>query len=232
MGIGVLLLILAQTLEITLETSGGDRPLPSDVDSPSTSDTPPSTIPAPVTNEDLERGLELPEPIAAASPSTATPSPSPDNPGNATIPARHGSLRVSNQTIHPVRVALLPQRQRIALNSDGTSGAIADAHAPENPSESSQESLDASSPIESASSTYRDPVHWDFVPGEGAARGLVLGLPDADLVVQPGDVITAFAQDGSQRYWGPYVAGDTDFPRWNPETDEWVLILRVNDNLE
>jgi hypothetical protein len=135
---------------------------------------------------------------------------------------------VSNQTIHPVRVALLSQHQDNASAREEASASMNDPA----DSNSSPESTGESTPIESASSAFREPVHWDFVPGEGAARGLVLGLPDADLAIQPGDVLTAFAQDGSQRYWGPYVVGDTDFPRWNAEAEEWVLILRVNDNLE
>jgi hypothetical protein len=36
----------------------------------------------------------------------------------------------------------------------------------------------------------------------------------------------AFAQDGSRRYWGPYVVGETSSPEWNPQTQEWQLVLQ------
>lgn len=101
-----------------------------------------------------------------------------------------GSLRVSNQTKHPIRVALL-----------------------------SQESAEASTP-------YAQPAHWDFAPEEGREKGLVLSLPEKKLQLQPGDILVAFAQDGSRRYWGPYVVGKTKAPGWKAKGDEWQLALR------
>ncbi len=100
-----------------------------------------------------------------------------------------GSLRVSNQTKHPIRVALLSQ----------TTG---------------------------ESTSYAQPAHWDFAPEEGRGKGLVLSLPEKKLQLQPGDVLVAFAQDGSQRYWGPYVVGKTKAPGWKAQGAEWQLVLR------
>lgn len=95
------------------------------------------------------------------------------------------TIRVSNRSIHPVRIALL-----------------------------------------SAADT--DPVHWDFAPAEGSVNGLLLSLPDQDLNVKPGDIVVAFAQDGSRQYWGPYIVGETLKPSWHRETGEWYLILTEN----
>jgi hypothetical protein len=109
------------------------------------------------------------------------------------------NLRISNQTNYPVRVALLPQQPKTEK---------------------------AEAPANSKSRTYEQPVHWDFAPGEGKARGLKLSLPDGTLQLQAGDVLMAFAQDGSRRYWGPYVVGQTAMPTWNSTTQEWQLNLQ------
>ncbi|MDB9373826.1 hypothetical protein [Nodularia sphaerocarpa] len=69
------------------------------------------------------------------------------------------------------------------------------------------------------------PAHWDFDPEEGSQKGLILSLPDGDLKLETGDVIVAFAQDGSRRYWGPYVVGETSVPQWNSQNREWSLVL-------
>jgi hypothetical protein len=69
------------------------------------------------------------------------------------------------------------------------------------------------------------PVHWDFAPNEGGDQGLIVSLPNQTTRLKLGDVVVAFAQDGSQRYWGPFVLGETDRPRWNSKTGEWELIL-------
>ena len=73
---------------------------------------------------------------------------------------------------------------------------------------------------------YELPAHWDFAPQEGATKGLIVSLPDRTLKVKQGDVLVAFAQDGSRRYWGPYVMGETAVPVWNPKAAEWELILQ------
>ncbi len=102
-------------------------------------------------------------PVPAASPAAVPAAPA--SPQPATVQA--GPLRVSNQTDHPVRVALL---------SRGSKNSGADSP--------------------------REPVHWDFAPQEGSTKGLLLALPEgeADLRVQTGDVLVAFAQDESRRY--------------------------------
>jgi hypothetical protein len=73
---------------------------------------------------------------------------------------------------------------------------------------------------------YELPAHWDFEPGEGGDRGLLLSLPNRTLRLSKGDVLVAFAQDGSRRYWGPYVVGETTLPTWNTTNQEWQLTLQ------
>ncbi|WP_339459535.1 hypothetical protein [Nodularia spumigena] len=72
---------------------------------------------------------------------------------------------------------------------------------------------------------YDVPAHWDFEPQEGSEKGLILSLPHGNLNLERGDVIVAFAQDGSRRYWGPYVVGETSAPQWNTQNREWLLVL-------
>jgi len=98
-----------------------------------------------------------------------------------------GTLRVSNRTEHPVRVALLTKRQ--------------------------------------AEKSYGKPAHWDFAPGEGSGKGLMLSL-EGELKVKQGDILVVFAQDGSRRYWGPYVTGETASPAWNTKAGEWQLVVQ------
>ncbi len=105
-----------------------------------------------------------------------------------------GSLRMSNQTTQPVRLALLTQRSQAKSASGQTK--------------------------------YNNmPAHWDFAPGEGSEKGLILSLPNGNFKLEKGDVLVAFAQDGSRRYWGPYVVGETSAPVWNGQKREWELIL-------
>lgn len=140
-----------------------------------------------------------PEPPAASDPlptlSTDSSPTSPfsevsptESPDLAAVAARQGSLRVSNPTEHPVRVALLPRGED--------------------------------------SSTTREPVHWDFAPKEGSTQGLILSLPEENLQLSQGDILVAFAQDGSRQYWGPYVVGETPAPIWDGQEAEWQLTLR------
>ena len=117
--------------------------------------------------------------------------PEPVEESNSSIPVNGkaiGSLRVSNRSDRPVRVALLSKRQ--------------------------------------AEKSYGKPAHWDFAPGEGGGKGLMLSLPEGKLQIKPGDILVIFAQDGSRRYWGPYVAGETASPAWNATAGEWQLILQ------
>jgi hypothetical protein len=129
-----------------------------------------------------------------AKPATATAKLDP-----ADAAARRGALRVSNQTEHPIRVALLTRL----------------------PKAKAAQSARAGDP-----SAYAAPAHWDFAPNEGANRGLLLSLPSVNLKIKKGDILVAFAQDGSRRYWGPYVVGETVSPSWNNQTAEWQLVLQ------
>lgn len=75
-----------------------------------------------------------------------------------------------------------------------------------------------------------EPVHWDFAPQEMGPQGLVLSLPNGQLQLQPQDVLVAFALDGSRLYWGPYQVGRDSQPHWNPQTQEWQLLLENPDS--
>ncbi|QOV24029.1 hypothetical protein [Anabaenopsis elenkinii] len=110
-----------------------------------------------------------------------------DGQGSTAHTNNQGSLRMSNQTNQPVRLALLTRQPQMT--------------------------------------TSVVPAHWDFDPQEGSAKGLILSLPDENLKLEPGDIMVAFAQDGSRRYWGPYVVGKTSWPQWDRENQEWLLIL-------
>ncbi|PSM45541.1 hypothetical protein C7Y66_29790, partial [Chroococcidiopsis sp. CCALA 051] len=73
---------------------------------------------------------------------------------------------------------------------------------------------------------YSEPIHWDFAPGEGSSQGLILSLPQGSLKLKKGDVVVAFAEDGSRRYWGPYIVGETPAPVLDRQTSEWQLVLQ------
>jgi hypothetical protein len=166
--------------EITI--SNGSN-LPSDLPSPATA-LPPIPPVSPVATASADTANE-PKPDSIAT------SPESEEELLSSIPANTkatGSLRVSNRSEHPVRVALLSKRQ--------------------------------------ADKSYGKPAHWDFAPGEGGGKGLMLSLPEGKLQVKQGDILVVFAQDGSRRYWGPYVAGETASPAWNSTAREWQLILQ------
>ncbi|MBD2387275.1 hypothetical protein [Cylindrospermum sp. FACHB-282] len=105
-----------------------------------------------------------------------------------------GTLRMSNQTNQPVRLALLARQSTVKGRS-------------------------------SQKTHYDVPAHWDFAPQEGSQKGLILSLPQGNLKLEKGDILVAFAQDGTRRYWGPYVVGETPSPTRNPQNDEWQLVL-------
>ena len=71
-----------------------------------------------------------------------------------------------------------------------------------------------------------EPAHWDFAPLEGSTEGLVLSLPEGNFKLEKGDVLVAFAQDGSGQYWGPYVVGESDAPIWDAKLSRWNLTLQ------
>jgi hypothetical protein len=137
-------------------------------------------------------------PLASASPTSTDATLSADRDDRVAGSVRQGALRVSNQTQHPVRVALLPK----------------------------QAQPNSSTAAKSSKPSYGAPAHWDFAPTEGAKRGLLLSLPNMDLKLQPGDVLVAFSEDGSRLYWGPYVVGETLAPVWDSKTSEWQLTLQ------
>ncbi|KAI9133250.1 hypothetical protein [Acaryochloris sp. CCMEE 5410] len=72
---------------------------------------------------------------------------------------------------------------------------------------------------------FKEPVHWDFAPQEGSIDGLKVSLPSGPMQLYQGDVLMAFALDGSQKYWGPYVVGDTQQPILEKMNAEWHLVI-------
>ena len=112
---------------------------------------------------------------------------------------RSGKLRVSNRSEHPIRLALRVRAEKAQGDKYNEKVAM---------------------PLK-----YEQPAHWDFYAGEGGDRGLVVALPSRSVYLKRGDVVFAFAQDGSQRYWGPFVVGETDNPIWSDRSSEWQLVL-------
>ena len=156
--------------------------------SPDTSSLPvfgsPST-PAPA----LKKAEKLSPMLPKESPSLPSPTVLPSKSSEPTTLAIHqGTLRVSNPTEHPIRVALLARQL--------------------------------------PKKAYGEPAHWDFAPMEGGSKGLLLSLPQGSLKLSKGDILVAFAQDGSRQYWGPYVVGETRIPVWNQQKAEWELVLQ------
>ena len=84
----------------------------------------------------------------------------------------------------------------------------------------SQQSAQNNSPA----NAYRAPVHWDFAPKEGIGAGLLLSLPEGNLTLRKGDVLVAFALDGSRHYWGPYIVGETRGLS-RSAASEWQLVI-------
>jgi hypothetical protein len=82
--------------------------------------------------------------------------------------------------------------------------------------------------LQTESGDRQPALHWDFAPRETGRQGLLLSRPGNDLTVRRGDVIIAFALDGSRLYWGPYRVGSADQPRWNSRFREWQLALEPN----
>ncbi len=119
-----------------------------------------------------------------------------EKPDPAAIAAKQGNLRIRNRSDHPVRVALLSRQPKATSAKSGE-----------------------------PQKGFATPAHWDFAPQEGSDSGLLVALPNRSIQLRRGDVVVAFAQDGSQRYWGPFVVGETDRPDWNAQTAEWELVL-------
>ena len=71
-----------------------------------------------------------------------------------------------------------------------------------------------------------EPLNWDFAPNEGGKEGLLLSLPNYKISIGKGDVIFAFATDGSRTYWGPNIVGETDAPFWDSQNKEWSMVLQ------
>jgi hypothetical protein len=92
-----------------------------------------------------------------------------EKPDASAIAAKQGNLRIRNRSDYPVRIALLSRQ----------------------PKETSAKST--------AQNGFAVPAHWDFAPQEGSQSGLLVSLPNRSIRLKKGDVVVAFAQDGSQR---------------------------------
>lgn len=166
-----------------------------------------------------------PLPPVSRNPSTVAFAPdlSPTAETETSIVEPIATLRVGNQTPHPVRIAFL---QRPETESDRPSDEVPISDAPIPDAPISAETLPDTIVDLAANPLHPEPVHWDFEPGEGGYQGLILSLPQGDLNLEVGDILVAFAQDGSRRYWGPYVVGETPLPYWNQQRSEWQLLLQ------
>jgi hypothetical protein len=163
---------------------------------------------------EVNQGITSPAPELERSPTVASPtSPSPQpiaSPSPLPSPIRNEPSLLAAPTESLPAIGIEAQGDLRVSNQTNYPLRVALLH---------QQSSDTSP-------TFSQPVHWDFAPGEGEAKGLILSLPNQNLQLQPGDVLVAFAQDGSRRYWGPYVVGKTSAPVWNANTSEWQLILQ------
>lgn len=155
----------------------------------------------------------------SSSPPVATPTPIPSLPGTGADPvttsvsptapvtstaqAVPNGLRVKNLTNNPIRLVW----QSRALPTQAP--AVASTPTPANPTNNEPPSM-----------------YWDFAPMEGSNEGLILSLQTGNLRLQSGDVLMAFALDGSRNYWGPYVVGRTHLPK-RQASSEWSLELRL-----
>ncbi|MGG6270108.1 hypothetical protein ACQ4M3_33810 [Leptolyngbya sp. AN03gr2] len=133
----------------------------------------------------------------ASPPAEAVTPPEIEKPDQSAIALKQGNLRIRNRSDHTLRVALL-------------------ARQPKEPNAKAGEPPKG----------FALPSHWDFAPQEGSDSGLLVALPNRAIRLKRGDVLVAFAQDGSQRYWGPFVVGETEQPVWNAQTAEWELSLQ------
>lgn len=156
--------------------------------------------------------LSQSEPIAKPL-SAATPTPVPDltevvrnQPKQTPLATPPGVLRLSNPTEHPVRVAFLAKQDRQHSSNKSTRNSTSGGKV-------------------SPPQQYGEAAHWDFEPGEGSSNGLILSLPTGFVRLETGDILVAFAQDGSRLYWGPFVVGETAQPVWNQQKSEWLLTL-------
>jgi hypothetical protein len=141
-------------------------------------------------------------PVIEVAPDVAPPSSISPSPSAPSQPPLVNGLRVRNISPYPVRVVLMSQQ-----------------------SASQQSASQKSVQNNSSSSPYRAPVHWDFAPEEGSKAGLLLSLPEGNFTLKKGDVLMAFALDGSRHYWGPYIVGKTGGLS-RSKASEWQLVLK------
>ncbi len=163
--------------------------------------------------------------------------PSPTSQGNATLP--EADLSVPSEGIPPRAVSTLSDQTKpaiapkavVAAKTDSTAIAVQGLLRVGNPTDhpvrvALLKKLGAKDAANQNQAGYESPAHWDFDPGEGSEKGLLLSLPNRQIKLKKGDILVAFAQDGSRRYWGPYVVGETAIPAWTPKAAEWQLTLQ------
>jgi hypothetical protein len=69
-------------------------------------------------------------------------------------------------------------------------------------------------------------ANWDFAPRKASREGLPLTLGRGALQVEPGDVLFIYATDGSRRFWGPDIVGQSPAPFWDNKYRFWSTLLR------
>ncbi len=147
--------------------------------------------------------LSLSTPLSTAFPKTSVPTPSVP----ATTPVPSGESRM-----------IPPKRSSPPASRGHHQGSFRVSNFTEHPVRVAL--------LNRSSTVMTEPVHWDFAPEEGSTDGLILSLPDQDLILKSGDILIVFAPDGSRYYWGPYIVGETTLPVWNPQTQEWQLMIK------
>ncbi|MBD2435710.1 hypothetical protein [Nostoc sp. FACHB-110] len=182
---------------------------------------------------DLSVSFEATNPETSSAASTNNMSQSENNVELPIVNATNTSTRVANQTTIPVTQveensqfkSILLERQKGTSNSK-TPGMLRMSNQTDQPVRLALLARQSSGKGSARSQSSIDiPAHWDFAPQEGSSNGMLLSLPNGSLKLQKGDILVAFAQDGSRRYWGPYVVGETSVPTWNAQTKEWRLVL-------
>ena len=147
--------------------------------------------------------LSLSTPLSTAFPQTPIPTPS--------LPARDPVPSVESTMIPP-------KRSPPPISKSQAEGSFRVSNLTEHPVRVAL--------LSRSSLVMAESVHWDFAPEEGSTDGLILSLPDQDLILKSGDILIVFAPDGSRYYWGPYIVGETSLPAWNPQNKEWQLMIK------
>lgn len=168
--------------------------------------------------------IEPIEPETSSLPDTVPPQPS--EPSGAPLSTIRSQPMPVSKPSAPVEQDTPPVSSPAPVGQRTTRGALRISNKTDQPVRVALLAQSSASKAVDGQPNYGKPAHWDFAPGEGSRQGLILSLPEGNLKLNKGDILVAFAQDGSGRYWGPYVVGETASPVWNRQTSEWELFLQ------